>query len=112
MTVALFTAAMASSGEMRYCCSLSGLRVMTMVRWAPPNGGGAETPSSVANSGRTRFSAISCRSPCVREGLLKNQLRHGDAAGIESRDERRHRAGRHEGASAGDVAHRASLSIP
>src|SRR5206468_12762222 len=43
------TAAMASSGEMRYCCSLSGLRVMTMVRWAPPNGGGAETPSSVAN---------------------------------------------------------------
>src|SRR2546425_8186891 len=64
-------AAIASSGEMRYCCSLSGLRVMTIVRWAPPNGGGAETPSSVANSGRTRFSAMSCRSPCVRDGLLK-----------------------------------------
>ena len=64
-------AAIASSGEMRYCCSLSGLRVMTIVRWAPPNGGGAETPSRVANSGRTRFSAMSCRSPCVRDGLLK-----------------------------------------
>ena len=69
--MALLTAAIASSGEIRYCCSLSGSSVTTMVRWLPPNGGGAETPGSVANSGRTRFSAKSCISPCVRVALLK-----------------------------------------
>src|SRR5204863_9639311 len=37
-----------------------------------------------------------------------NELRYGDAAGVESRDEWRHRAGRHERAGAGDVAHRLS----
>ena len=44
---------------------------MTMVRWLPPNGGGAETPGRVANSGRTRFSAKSCISPWVLAALLK-----------------------------------------
>ena len=34
-------------------------------------GGGAETPGSVANKGRTRLSAKSCSSPCVRVALLK-----------------------------------------
>ena len=62
--VALLTAAMASSGEMRYWWSLPGSSVTTMVRWFPPKGGGAETPGSVANSGRTRLMAKSCSSPC------------------------------------------------
>ena len=48
---ALLTAEIAWSGETRYCCSLPGSSVITMVRWFPPNGGGAETPASVANSG-------------------------------------------------------------
>ena len=69
--MALLTAAIASSGETRYCCSLSGSSVTTMVRWLPPKGGGAETPGSVANSGRTRLSAKSCISPGVRVSLLK-----------------------------------------
>src|SRR5213594_2941747 len=38
---------------------------------APPPFGGAETPSSVANKGRTRLRAMSCNSPWVRMGLLK-----------------------------------------
>src|ERR1700694_2817415 len=57
---AVLTAAMASCGEMRYCCSLSGFNVITIVRWLPPKGGGAETPGSVANNGRTRLIAKSC----------------------------------------------------
>ena len=56
-TLDLLTAAMASSGEIWYCCSLAGSSVTTMVRWFPPKGGGAETPGRVANSGRTRLSA-------------------------------------------------------
>ena len=72
--VALLTAAMASSGEIRYCRSLSGSSVMTMVRWLPPNGGGADTPGSVANSGRTRLTAKSCISPCERVALLKTNM--------------------------------------
>ncbi len=75
-----------------------------MVRWLPPKGGGAETPGRVANSGRTRFSAKSCISPCVRVGAAEDQLADGDAAGVEARDERRHRARRHEGAGAVHVA--------
>ena len=102
--VALLTAAMASSGEMRYCWSLSGSSVMTMVRWLPPNGGGAETPGRVAKSGRTRFSAKSCISPWRVGGAAEDELSDGDAAGVEARDERRHGAGRHEGAGAVDVA--------
>ena len=40
-----------------------------MVRWLPPNGGGAETPGSVAKIGRTRFSAMSCISGTLRVEL-------------------------------------------
>src|SRR5439155_16182655 len=42
---------------------------------------------------------------CTR-WTAENQLRYGNAAGVESRDKRRHSSGRHEGAGAGDVAHR------
>ena len=100
------TAAIASSGEMPYARSLSGSSVTTMVRWLPPNGGGAETPGSVAKSGRTRFSAMSCISPGVRVALVKTSWPTGNAAGVEARDERRHGARRHEGARAVDVADR------
>ena len=79
---------------------------MTMVRWLPPNGGGAETPGSVANSGRTRLSAKSCISPWRAGCAAEDQLADGDAAGVEARDERRHGAGRHEGAGAIHVADR------
>ena len=48
-----------------------------MVRGLPPNGGGADTPGSVANSGRTRFSAASCISPTVRVSLVKTRLPTG-----------------------------------
>ena len=40
-----------------------------MVRALPSNGGGAETPGSVAKSGRTIFSAASCICPTVRAGF-------------------------------------------
>src|SRR5580704_11816927 len=56
-TLDLLTAAMASSGEMRYCRSFDGSSVMTIVLWLPPNGGGAETPGRVAKRGRTRLIA-------------------------------------------------------
>jgi hypothetical protein len=65
---------MASSGEIWYWRSLSGSSMTTMVRWFPPKGGGAETPGSVAKSGRTRFNAKSCISACVRVALLKTSM--------------------------------------
>ena len=54
---------------MRYCRNRSGSTRITIVRWLPPNGGGAETPGSVAKIGRTRLSAMSCISPGVRVSL-------------------------------------------
>ena len=42
-----------------------------MLRALPPKGGGAETPGSVANNGRTRFKARSCISPTERVSLEK-----------------------------------------
>ena len=69
--LAWFTAAIASSGEIRYCRSLSGFSRTTMVRWLPPKGGGAETPGNVAKIGRTRFNAMSCISLGGRVGLEK-----------------------------------------
>src|SRR3989442_1049503 len=60
------TAATTSSGEKPYCRSRSGSTRTTMVRWLPPNGGGADTPGNVAKIGRTRFSAMFCLSPGVR----------------------------------------------
>ena len=67
-----FAAVMAetiSSGDMFKARSRSGFTLMRMLRALPPNGGGADTPGSVANSGRTRFSARSCISPTVRVSL-------------------------------------------
>jgi len=58
-TFAALIAAITSSGVMLYARNRSGSTRNTMERWLPPNGGGAETPGSVAKSGRTRFSAIS-----------------------------------------------------
>src|SRR3954454_14139714 len=46
-----FTAAIASSGDTRYWRIRSGSSRTTIVRWLPPNGGGADTPDRVANSG-------------------------------------------------------------
>src|SRR5207249_8856896 len=66
-----------SSGDMLYERSRSGLRLMTMLRALPPNGGGAETPGSVANRGRTRFKAASCISPTERVSLEKTRLPTG-----------------------------------
>jgi hypothetical protein len=48
-----------------------------MVRWLEPNGGGAETPGSVANIGRTRNSAASCNSEIERVLLEKTRLPTG-----------------------------------
>ena len=50
---------------------------MITVRWLPPNGGGAETPGSVANIGRTRKSARSCISPTLRVSLEKTSCPTG-----------------------------------
>ena len=47
----------------------SGFTFTTIVRAPPPNGGGADTPGSVAKSGRTMFSAASCIWPTVRVGF-------------------------------------------
>jgi hypothetical protein len=40
-----------------------------MVRWLPPNGGGADTPGMLANIGRTRLSAWSWIWPMVLVSL-------------------------------------------
>jgi len=44
---------------------------------AAAEGGGAETPGSVAKIGRTRFSAMSCISPGVRVALEKTSCATG-----------------------------------
>ena len=43
----------------------SGSARMTIVRWLPPKGGGAETPGRVANTGRTAKRALSWISPLL-----------------------------------------------
>ena len=48
-----------------------------MLRALPPNGGGADTPGSVANNGRTRFNAASCISPTERVSLENTRLPTG-----------------------------------
>src|SRR5262245_5293169 len=80
---------------------------MTIVRWLEPNGGGAETPGSVANSGRTLNSAAS-GFPQWTESCSRID-RH--AAGIEPHHERWHGSGRHEGARAINVADRLSKRL-
>jgi hypothetical protein len=113
---ALLTAEIASCGEIRYCLSLPGSSVMTIVLWFPPNGGGAETPGSVANKGRTRLSAKSCNSPCVCVALLKTSCPTATLPRVESRDEGRHRSRRHECPGAVYIAdglrHRLAMSVP
>ncbi len=103
-TLERLTAAMASSGEMRYCCSLSGSSVTTMVRWLPPNGGGAETPGSVANSGRTRLMAKSCISPCECVALLKTSRPTATLPASKRVMNGGTVPGRHEGARAVHIA--------
>ena len=46
-----------SSGESPYARMRSGFTLTMMPRDEPPNGGGADTPGSVAKAGRTRLSA-------------------------------------------------------
>src|ERR1039457_6033803 len=82
--LARVTAATASSGEMPYCWSLSGFSVMTMVRWLPPKGGGADTPGRVANSGRAVEREI-LHFPLCSRGAAEDQLADGHAARVEAR---------------------------
>jgi hypothetical protein len=67
--VALFTASITSSGERPYSRNFSGSTVITMLRWLPPKGGGAETPGRVAKIGLTRLRAMSCIWPGDRVEL-------------------------------------------
>src|SRR5262245_7872023 len=70
--VSLFPEAIAattSSGDRWQALRRSGSARMTMVRWLPPNGGGAETPGRLANIGRTRFRARSWISPMLLVSL-------------------------------------------
>ena len=69
-----------------------------MLRAVPPKGGGAETPGSRENIGRTRNSARSKISSTLRVSLGKDQVPDRNTAGIKAGDKRRQRAGRHEGA--------------
>ena len=69
--LARLTALTTSSGESRYERIFSGSTLITMLRWLPPKGGGAETPGSVAKIGRTRFKAMSCISPGASVGLKR-----------------------------------------
>src|SRR6267142_4268106 len=66
-----------SSGEILQARIRSGLTLIRMVRALPPKGGGAETPGSVAKSGRTRFNAASCISPTDRVSLEKTRFPTG-----------------------------------
>ena len=58
-----------SSGDMPKARSLPGSTRTTSVRAPPPNGGGAETPSSRENIGRMRNSARSAISSTERVSL-------------------------------------------
>ena len=69
MVLAAVIAATISSGEMPYARRRSGFSETRIVLALPPNGGGADTPGSVAKSGRTMFSAASCICPTVRAGF-------------------------------------------
>src|SRR5262245_7653394 len=69
MSLPLTSASTTSSGDMWYAFSRSGSVWMTMVRWLPPNGGGADTPGKVANIGRTWNRALSWISAMVLVSL-------------------------------------------
>ena len=59
MTLPAESALTTSSGAIRYDRRRSGSSRTTTVRALPPNGGGAETPGSAANIGRTLNNAWS-----------------------------------------------------
>src|SRR5204863_4556411 len=59
-------AATTSSGDRWLALRRSGSARMTMVRWLPPKGGGAETPGRAANMGRTLNRARFWISPMPR----------------------------------------------
>jgi hypothetical protein len=75
ITFACEIACTISSGEKPSARIRSGFTFTAMVRAAPPNGGGADTPGSVAKSGRTMFSAASCICPTVRVGFSVEKTR-------------------------------------
>ncbi len=77
---------------------------MTMVRWLPPNGGGAETPGSVAKSGTYAVEREILHFALRSGGTAEDQLADRHAACVETGDEGRHGSRRHEGAGAVDVA--------
>ena len=74
-TLACAMACTRSSGERLYARRRSGLALMMTVRALPPKGGGAETPGSVAKSGRTRLRAASCIWPTVTLGSSVEKTR-------------------------------------
>ena len=59
-----------------------------MVRWLPPNGGGADTPGKLANIGRTLNSAWSWISADALGVAGQHQVADRHAAGVETHDER------------------------
>src|SRR5258708_16701414 len=77
IVLAAVRAMTSSSGDMLYARRRSGFALTNIVRALPPNGGGADTPGSVAKSGRTRFKAASCISPTERVLLVKTRLPTG-----------------------------------
>ena len=74
---------------------LSGSARMTIVRGLPPNGGGAETPGSVANIGPhlEQRRVLQILELHVRVVAGEDEIADGHAAGVEAHDERRDGAG-------------------
>ena len=105
-SVALLTAAIASSGEIRYCCSLSGIErdddgsLVAAERRRRGDAGQRREQGPHAVEREILQFALRVR------GAAENQLTHRHAARIEARDEGRHRSRRHEGAGAVHIADR------
>src|SRR5688572_21454711 len=68
-----FTASATCQSVMPCLVTASGFTFTTMVRWLPPNGGGADTPGSAANIGRTLNSAWSCTSATLLVWLVSTR---------------------------------------
>ena len=64
-TLPVFSAAINSWSDTFLASMSVGSTFRTMVRWLPPNGGGAETPGRLANMGRTLNRASFWISPTV-----------------------------------------------
>ena len=104
--VALLTAAMASSGEMRYWLQLVGIERDDDGALVAAEG---RRRGDAGKRGEQRADAVDgeiLQFALGASGAAEDQLADGDAAGVEARDERRHGARRHEGAGAVDVADR------